>query len=40
MLCVAQGLRVGKVIKKRIWKVARTVNAMFIRKFKKAISCF
>ena len=38
--CVAQCLRVDKVIKTRTWKVARIANAMFIRKFKKAISCF
>ena len=38
--CVAQGLRVDKVIKTKIWKVTRIVNAMFIRKCKKAISCF
>ena len=35
-----RGLRVDKVIETRIWKFARIVNAMFIRKLKKAISCF
>ena len=35
-----QGLRVDKVIKTRIWKVPRIVTAMFIKKIKKAISCF
>ena len=28
------------VIITRIWKIARIVNVMFIRKFKKPISCF
>ena len=38
--CVIQGLIVDKVIVTRIWKVARIVNVMLIRKFKKALSCF
>ena len=37
---VVHGLRVDKVIATRIWQVARIVNAIFIRKSKKVISCF
>ena len=40
MPCVVKGLRLDKVIKTKIWKVARILNFVFIRKFKKAISCF
>ena len=40
MLCFVHDLRVDKVIITRIWKVARIVNVIFIRKFKKAISSF
>ena len=35
-----QGLRVDKVIKTRIQRVTRIVNAMFIRKIREAISSF
>ena len=34
------GLRANKVIKTRIWKVARIMNVIFRRKFNKAMSCF
>ena len=39
MPCVVQGLRVDKKIIK-LWKIARIMNLMFLRKFKKPISCF
>ena len=38
--CVVQSLRVDKVNKTKIWKVARIVNAMFLKRFKKPISSF
>ena len=38
--CVVLVLRVDKVIIIKFCKVARIVNVMFLRKFKKPISCF
>ena len=37
---VVQCLRFDKKIITKIWKVARIVNVMFLRKFKRPISCF
>ena len=39
-LCVVQGLRIDKVIITKFWKVARILNLLFLRKFKKPILCF
>ena len=35
-----RGLRVNKVIMTKFWKLARTVNVMVLRRFKKPISYF
>ena len=40
MSCVVQDLTVDKVIKTRIWKVARIEKVMLTKKFEKVISCF
>ena len=39
-LCIVQGLKADKKIVAKVWKVARIVNVMFLRKFKRPISCF
>ena len=36
--CLVQGLRVDKEIITKFWKVAKIVNVMFLRNFKKSIS--